>query len=78
MFKHSVLYWIDYTDISKEGNWRSFSNGENAFSSWYKGQPNNAGPQDCAVNNFASQPGYWDDFSCFTPAYPVLCEASGK
>ncbi|XP_078336991.1 perlucin-like protein isoform X1 [Crassostrea virginica] len=74
----NVLYWIDYTDISKEGNWRSFSTGENAFSNWHKGQPNNAGNQDCAVNNFAHHTGYWDDFSCFTPAYPVLCEASGS
>ena len=79
MFKHSVPYWIDYTDISKEGKWVSFSTGENAFSSWHKGQPDNAGGnQDCAINNYASQRGYWDDVSCFGSTVPALCEASGK
>ena len=79
MFKHSVPYWIDYTDISKEGKWVSFSTGENAFSSWHKGQPDNVGGnQDCATNNYASQRGYWDDDNCFGSTFPALCEASGK
>lgn len=78
MFKHSVLFWIDYTDISKEGNWMSFSTGENAFSSWHKRQPDNSGDQDCAINNYSSYRGYWDDVGCFGHTYQILCEASGK
>ena len=50
-----------------------------SFSSWHKVQADNAGGnQDCAINNYASQRGYWDDVSCFGSTVPVLCEASGK
>ena len=72
-----VRYWIDYTDIGKEGHWVALSTGRNDYSNWSKSNPDNAGNQDCATNNFKSQLGEWDDVGCLDQ-YPPLCEASGK
>ncbi|XP_078336990.1 perlucin-like protein [Crassostrea virginica] len=74
----NVLYWIDYTDLGKEGNWVSFSTGEHAFSRWHRGQPDNAGNQDCAYNNFHKDRGYWDDAECLKYRFQPLCETSGS
>ena len=77
IIKYSVLYWIDYTDLGKEGNWVSFSTGENTFSRWHRGQPDNMGNQDCAYNNFHKDRGYWDDAECLKYKFQPLCETSG-
>ncbi|XP_078336994.1 C-type lectin domain family 17, member A-like [Crassostrea virginica] len=74
----NVRYWIDYTDISQEGNWLTLSTGLNEFSSWDKGQPDNGGDQDCATNNLRGQLGMWDDDNCLSSKWPVMCEASGS
>ena len=71
-----VPYWIDYTDIGKEGHWVALSSGRNDYSNWSKVNPNNDGNQDCATNNYLSQ-GQWDDDKCYAH-HPPLCETSGK
>nr|XP_022337539.1 lectin BRA-3-like isoform X1 [Crassostrea virginica]XP_022337541.1 lectin BRA-3-like isoform X1 [Crassostrea virginica]XP_022337542.1 lectin BRA-3-like isoform X1 [Crassostrea virginica]XP_022337543.1 lectin BRA-3-like isoform X1 [Crassostrea virginica]XP_022337544.1 lectin BRA-3-like isoform X1 [Crassostrea virginica]XP_022337545.1 lectin BRA-3-like isoform X1 [Crassostrea virginica]XP_022337547.1 lectin BRA-3-like isoform X1 [Crassostrea virginica]XP_022337548.1 lectin BRA-3-like isofor len=72
----NVPYWIDYTDIGKEGHWVALSSGRNDYSNWSKVNPNNDGNQDCATNNYLSQ-GQWDDDKCYAH-HPPLCETSGK
>lgn len=71
-----VRNWIDYTDISHEGNYVALSTGRNCFLSWYKGQPDGK-TQDCATNNYLGEFGQWYDVGCFDQ-YPPLCEASSK
>ena len=53
--------------------------GENEFSNWNKGQPDNGdrGDQDCANNNIGSLLRQWDGKS-WHAKWPVLFEASGK
>ena len=72
----SVSYWIDYTDIGKEGQWVALSTGRNDYSNWHKVNPDNYRNQDCATNNYLIQ-GQWDDDNCYA-IHPPLCETSGK
>lgn len=74
---HTVNYWIDLTDVGKEGHWIMLSTGKRStFTSWDSGQPDNSGNQDCAYNNFRKRLGRWDDLSC-TSKTQVMCEESG-
>ncbi|XP_078336955.1 C-type lectin domain family 4 member F-like [Crassostrea virginica] len=73
----NVRYWIDYTDIGKEGCWLTFSSGRDEYSSWYSRRPDGGRIQNCATNNYLSQLGRWDDVGCHD-RYPSLCETSGS
>ncbi|XP_048780912.1 hepatic lectin-like [Ostrea edulis] len=74
----NVNYWIDLTDVGKEGHWIMLSTGKRStFTSWDSGQPDNSGNQDCAYNNFRKRLGRWDDLSC-TSKTQVMCEESGS
>ncbi|XP_052691215.1 C-type lectin-like [Crassostrea angulata] len=73
-----VQYWIDFTDNGMEGKWVTLSTGKSEFTSWDRGQPDNAaGKQHCAYNNFSRRIGHWDDIRC-TYSFQVMCEASGS
>ena len=77
LWYYPVRYWIDYTDIGKEGCWLTFSSGKDEYSSWYSKRPDGGRIQNCATNNYLSQLGQWDDVGCYN-RYPPLCETSGK
>ncbi|XP_061174193.1 C-type lectin lectoxin-Lio1-like isoform X4 [Saccostrea echinata] len=73
-----VPYWIDLTDVGKEGTWMTFSSGKGpTFTAWAKGQPDNSGgKQHCAYNNWTGRSD-WDDGGC-TYKTQVMCELSGS
>ena len=72
-----VPYWIDYTDIGKEGKWVSLSTGKGIYHSRTFKPDNARGNQDCAFNNFGLRQGHWDDTYC-TDKLNVICEAVRK
>lgn len=51
----TVRFWLDHTDVGKEGRWKMFSTGKSpTFSFWSPGQPDNhRGSQNC-INNSIS------------------------
>ncbi|XP_055998593.1 perlucin-like protein [Ostrea edulis] len=74
-----VPYWLDVTDVGKEGHWLTFSTGKRpTFTSWDRGQPDNwKKNQDCGYNNFSGRLGRWDDAHC-TMKIQFICEESGS
>lgn len=72
------MYWIDFTDIGMEWKWVTFSTGKIEYTNWNSGQPDNAGGrQDCAINNYTSRAGYWDDRGC-TASIQLMCELASS
>lgn len=73
----TVSYWIDFTDVGKEGKWVTLSTGKNEYSNWDRGQPDNAGgKQDYAINNYGKRLGRWND-GHLSMTFQAMCEASG-
>ncbi|XP_062614176.1 C-type lectin lectoxin-Lio2-like isoform X2 [Saccostrea cucullata] len=66
--------WVDATDIAKEGQWKSFSNGKATYTNWSKGNPGR-NSQHCATINWAGS-GLWDDDHCIN-GLTFICEQSG-
>lgn len=61
-----------------EGKWVSLTTGKNEYTSWYRGQPDdNAGKENCAINNYGKSLERWNDVPCNTK-FQVMCEASGN
>ena len=68
--------WIGFTDEAEEGRW-AWANGDPVtFTSWAPGEPNDAGNEDCVVNEYNGMPGLWNDWSC-TMEWPFVCESGG-
>lgn len=73
----TVSYWIDFTDVGKEGKWVTLSTGKNEYSNWDREQPDNAGgKQDYAINNYGKRLGRWND-GHLSMTFQAMCEASG-
>lgn len=72
----TVPYWIDSTDIGREGKWVTLSTGKSGYTNWHSRPDNAGGNQHCAFNNFGRHLGRWDDVGCKYPLQ-VICEASG-
>ena len=51
IYRHIKEAWIGYNDIKKEGKWEwcNPSQKNNKYKNWKKGEPNNAGNEDCAA-----------------------------
>lgn len=75
----TVRFWLDHTDVGKEGRWKMFSTGKSpTFSFWSPGQPDNhRGPQNCGYSYFNKNTGAWDDGGC-SARFWIICETSGK
>eukprot|EP00105_Crassostrea_gigas_P030478 XP_011452793.1 PREDICTED: lectin BRA-3-like [Crassostrea gigas] len=73
----NVPYWIDSTDIGREGKWVTLSTGKSGYTNWHSRPDNAGGNQHCAFNNFGRHLGRWDDVGCKYPLQ-VICEASGS
>lgn len=56
--------WLGFTDIQKEGHWIALSNRTKmTYSSWKRGEPNNAGGKEhCAV--YTTEALGWIDYNC--------------
>lgn len=76
MHNFKQLYWIDSTDIGREGKWVTLSTGKSGYTNWHSRPDNAGGNQHCAFNNFGRHLGRWDDVGCKYPLQ-VICEASG-
>ena len=76
------IAWIGLTDELVEGEWRKpgSSASDVAFNtrmdgnlfSWYPGEPNNNGNQDCVITGFR-EPLFMDDQECWRNRFG-LCE----
>jgi hypothetical protein len=64
--------WIGYTDAETEGTFLWVDGSNAGFTSWYSGEPNNSGNEDCAGTNFGAL-GYWNDYGC-SSLLPFVCE----
>lgn len=71
--RSGTTWWIGYNDRGFEGSWRWISGLQSNHSNWTPGEPNNAGGQHCATDNYSY--GRWDDDNCWK-AYPFVCESS--
>eukprot|EP00105_Crassostrea_gigas_P015832 XP_011432965.1 PREDICTED: perlucin-like protein [Crassostrea gigas] len=73
-----VRFWLDHTDVGKEGRWKMFSTGKSpTFSFWSPGQPDNhRGSQNCGYSYFNKNTGAWDDGGC-SARFWIICEISG-
>jgi hypothetical protein len=63
--------WIGLTDVDSEGNF-VWVDGSSGFTSWYSGEPNNSGGEDCAATNFGAI-AQWNDYPC-SYLLPFICE----
>ena len=67
--------WIGATDRWREGLWKTPTGSVIRYKSWGKGEPNNAGNEDCAVQNEYMK---WNDAKC-SASNMFLCQrGSGK
>lgn len=75
----TVRFWLDHTDVGKEGRWKMFSTGKSpTFSFWSPGQPDNyRGSQNCGYSYYNKNTGVWDDGVCSARLW-IICETSGK
>jgi hypothetical protein len=70
-YKHgNGLWWIGYTDQAYEGMW-VWVDGTSGHTYWADGEPNNAGNEDCAIDNWYGE--RWNDGVCSNPL-PFICE----
>jgi hypothetical protein len=64
--------WIGFHDQAVEGTF-AWSNGAAVtYTSWYPGEPNDSGGEDCGSTNFAAV-GYWNDYPC-SYILPFVCD----
>lgn len=66
-------WWIGYNDRGSEGFW-VWSGSPSTYSHWGAGQPDNAGNEDCATDNFKNGD-TWNDDIC-TLNFPFICESN--
>jgi hypothetical protein len=64
--------WIGFSDQWVEGSFEWYDGTPVTFTSWYAGEPNDSGGEDCAATNFV-QNGRWNDYPC-SYALPFVCE----
>ena len=64
------LGWIGATDQWREGRWQTPTRGVIPYTSWGRGEPNNAGNEDCVVQN---QRKLWNDDRC-SKSFNFLCQ----
>ena len=62
--------WIGATDKWHEGTWKTPTGRIIQYSSWGRREPNNAGNEDCAVQNEHMK---WNDVKC-TASFEFLCQ----
>ena len=62
--------WIGVSDQWKEGHWETPIRKGIPYSSWSKGEPNNAGNEDCAMQHADKK---WNDLSC-NSKQPYICQ----
>ncbi|MCH9688705.1 MAG: hypothetical protein K0V04_45155 [Deltaproteobacteria bacterium] len=70
----STSWWMGYSDLQDEGQWRWVDGGPQDYDNWHPGEPNNgvAGPEHCAA--FPEHTAFaWNDLECDTPR-PFICE----
>ena len=79
-----ISFWIGFTDMGSEGDWRLASNGlKPLYENWHSGQPNNYGGNEvCAMIWKTSGNWTWTDIQCKTKkgfgslSMHALCEFS--
>ena len=66
--------WFGLNDQGQEGVWRHVDGTTAKYTSWYPGEPNNAGGnEDCAAINFNDR-GKWLDAPCNSNRKYFVCE----
>ena len=71
--------WIGlYRDARNKSRWLWVDGSSDDYTNWNKGEPNNAGEEDCVeMYSTSSLAGKWNDKSCgVNNSY--VCEISGK
>ena len=71
-FGRNAGYWMGASDHQHEGRW-VWTNGQPVHNApWNRGEPNNQGNEDCAINN-AGSAGRWNDGKCHDKLW-FLCQ----
>jgi hypothetical protein len=64
--------WVGLSDAEEEGVFRWVDGTLPGSTSWYPGEPNDSGGEDCASTNYNGL-GLWNDYAC-SGALPFVCE----
>ncbi|MCB9685918.1 MAG: aryl-sulfate sulfotransferase [Alphaproteobacteria bacterium] len=65
-------YWVGLTDTVTEGTFRWVDGTPATYTSWYRGEPNDAGgDEDCVSINYGGD-GKWNDYRC-SGVQPFVC-----
>ena len=62
--------WIGLTDQWQEGRWQTPLKGNAPYTSWNRGEPNNAGNEDCTIQHSNK---LWNDLNC-NSKQPFICQ----
>ena len=62
--------WIGVTDQWGEGRWQTPLKASIPYSSWSRGEPNNAGNEDCTMQHGNK---LWNDLNC-NSKQPYICQ----
>merc|ERR1739838_1280026 len=62
--------WIGVSDQWQEGRWQTPVKGNIPYSSWNRGEPNNAGNEDCTMQHDSKK---WNDLNC-NSQQPYICQ----
>ena len=56
--------WIGLNDKTNEGKWYWPDNSPASYTSWWRGEPNDARGEDCTEIGFGDGKGMWNDLPC--------------
>lgn len=74
----SEKWYTDFTDLGKEGVWKSFTFGDEAvYTNWIKGNPSNSNSREHCVEINCEYLGLWNDVPC-EAVLKFVCESYGK
>ncbi|XP_048736141.1 C-type lectin domain family 4 member K-like isoform X2 [Ostrea edulis] len=70
-------WYTDFTDLGKEGVWKSFTFGDEAvYTNWIKGNPSNSNSREHCVEINCEYLGLWNDVPC-EAVLKFVCESYG-